>query len=61
VRAVAIAGPPAHRPAVRPCGACRQVLAEFASADTPVLLAPPRGTRAETRTLGALLPESFRL
>ena len=61
VRAVAIAGPPGQRPAVRPCGACRQVLAEFAQPDTPVLLAPARGNRATVRQLGALLPESFRL
>jgi cytidine deaminase len=61
VRAVAIAGPPSRQPAVRPCGACRQVLAEFAGADTPVLLAPARGTRATVRELGALLPESFSL
>jgi cytidine deaminase len=45
-----------------PCGACRQVLAEFASDDTPVHIgmlkrrAPPRTTR-----LGDLLPDAFRL
>ena len=59
VRAIAIAGP--IDPPVRPCGACRQVLAEFARPDTPILMAPARGTRATTRTLGELLPESFRL
>ncbi len=45
-----------------PCGACRQVLAEFAAPDTPVLV-----TRAAARspvkrlTLGRLLPARFRL
>jgi cytidine deaminase len=41
-----------------PCGACRQVLAELGDADTPVLLAGPRGA-AEATTLGELLPRSF--
>jgi cytidine deaminase len=60
VHAVAIVGP--IDPPVRPCGACRQVLAEFARPETPVLLAPARGReRATARTLGELLPESFRL
>jgi len=60
IRAVAIVGP--IDPPVRPCGACRQVLAEFARPDTPVVLAPARGRgRATVRTLGDLLPESFSL
>lgn len=46
----------------RPCGACLQVLAEFAGSDLPIFLAPldhPDG--AETVTLGALLPYTFSL
>lgn len=43
-----------------PCGACRQVLVEFApSGDMEVLLATLGGARQVT-TLGALLPLSFR-
>ncbi|MGS4944182.1 cytidine deaminase [Meridianimarinicoccus sp. RP-17] len=41
-----------------PCGGCRQKLAEFASADTPVTLASVSGARQET-TVGALLPGAF--
>lgn len=41
-----------------PCGGCRQRLAEFADADTPVYLGRP-GSRPERFTLGELLPESF--
>jgi len=43
---------------ISPCGGCRQKLAEFASPDTPVILAGPAGERART-TLGALLPGAF--
>lgn len=45
-----------------PCGACRQVLAEFADPDTPVYLdgVAPGGTPF-TSTLGALLPHAFAL
>lgn len=39
-----------------PCGACRQVLAEFAGPDVPVHV-----DRAGTFTLGDLLPRAFRL
>jgi cytidine deaminase len=39
-----------------PCGACRQVLAEFAGPETPVLV-----DRVGTFTLGELLPQAFRL
>lgn len=43
-----------------PCGGCRQKLAEFGSAETPVISAGPGGERARW-TLGALLPEAFSL
>jgi homotetrameric cytidine deaminase len=43
-----------------PCGGCRQRLAEFASADTPVHLGRPGGPR-RTTTVGQLLPLAFEL
>ncbi|MCL6516724.1 pyrimidine-nucleoside phosphorylase [Alicyclobacillus sp.] len=43
---------------VAPCGACRQVLAEFCHPDTPVWLANLRGEVRHT-TVGALLPHAF--
>jgi homotetrameric cytidine deaminase len=43
-----------------PCGGCRQRLAEFASAGTPVHLGRPDGPR-ETTTVGELLPLAFGL
>ena len=58
VRAVAVVTP--MKPPGTPCGACRQVLAEFGAADTRVLLAGPTGAAEET-TLGALLPRGFTL
>lgn len=44
-----------------PCGACRQVIAEFASADrpVPVYLASSKGT--EVFLLSDLLPHAFKL
>lgn len=39
-----------------PCGACRQVIAEFASAETPVIIDGVGQT-----TVGKLLPEAFAL
>jgi cytidine deaminase len=58
---VAIVGGTARQPAW-PCGACRQVLAEFCDPATPILVAGRgRLDRWLTRTLGELLPESFRL
>jgi cytidine deaminase len=53
--ALAVAGPGEN---VAPCGACRQVLAEFADASLPVIF-PLRGEIART-TLGDLLPYAFR-
>ncbi len=41
-----------------PCGGCRQKLAEFAGADTPVHVCGPEGVR-KTFTLGELLPFAF--
>ncbi|WJS83634.1 cytidine deaminase [Paracoccus sp. TOH] len=43
---------------VPPCGGCRQKLAEFGRADTPVLLATVRGAELAT-TIGELLPGRF--
>jgi len=58
LRAVAVVT--ATRPPGTPCGACRQVLAEFGDDDLPVLLASAAGPADET-SLGALLPRAFRL
>ncbi|MCG8597101.1 MAG: cytidine deaminase, partial [Kiloniellales bacterium] len=41
-----------------PCGGCRQRLAEFAGAATPVHIAGPEGLR-RSFILGELLPEAF--
>jgi cytidine deaminase len=40
-----------------PCGACRQVLKEFAGAETPVYVLGPDGIVEST--LGALIPNAF--
>jgi cytidine deaminase len=60
IEAVAVAcvdAPEGADPALlMPCGACRQVLAEFADPETPVLV-----DRAGTFTLAELLPRAFRL
>ena len=49
-------------PPARPCGLCRQTLAEFARelTDLPILVVNPQGERAET-TLAELLPQPFSL
>ena len=44
------------RGSLMPCGACRQVIAEFGAPDTPVFV-----DGAGSFTLDALLPEAFRL
>jgi len=44
-----------------PCGACRQVVNEFAEPDCPVYVAPTNRLDAfEQMTLGQLLPKSFK-
>jgi len=45
-----------------PCGACRQVLAEFCDPDMPIYVTGlPRGSRIYTCLLKELLPHTFRL
>ncbi|HEV2843496.1 MAG TPA: cytidine deaminase [Thermoanaerobaculia bacterium] len=46
-------------PPSRPCGLCRQTLAEFAE-DLPILVVNDRGEREET-SLSRLLPDRFTL
>ena len=41
-----------------PCGGCRQKIREFATAETPILIAGPEGLRRRF-TLAELLPFSF--
>ncbi len=53
-QAVAVSCPGADYP-VAPCGACRPVLSEFWSTDTPVIFAGKDG-KTVTTTLGELLP-----
>jgi cytidine deaminase len=55
IRAVAVFCAAADEP-VPPCGACRQVLTEFAPPDTPVIYAGRDRARAIVTTLGGLLP-----
>jgi cytidine deaminase len=46
----------------RPCGACRQVIAEFSGIDAPLLvISSCAGGETATQTISELLPESFRL
>ena len=44
-----------------PCGACRQVLAEFCAPETPVRCMTLDGTAVRDFTIGELLPGAFRL
>ncbi len=47
------------RNAGSPCGACRQVMREFASLEMPVILVSVDGNFEEQFSLGELLPRSF--
>lgn len=59
-KAIAVTG--GRHKAVRPCGACLQVLAEFCTPDVPVFLAPlNKPDRIERTTLGDLIPQAFKL
>jgi len=55
---VVVAG---SRTPATPCGACRQVLAEFCNDRMPVFCGTRTGIRIKRTTLGALLPHAFRL
>ena len=44
---------------VTPCGACRQVLAEFCDASLPIALTDHQGSGVRLTHLGALFPEPF--
>ncbi len=44
---------------VTPCGGCRQKLREFAGPEVPVYMVDDAGALVITRTLAALLPDSF--
>lgn len=44
---------------VTPCGACRQVLAEFLKPDTPIITTHVETGEVQSYTLQALLPEAF--
>jgi cytidine deaminase len=56
ILAVAVVTKAAHP--TPPCGGCRQVLWEFADADTPVVAEGADGVRVRWR-LGDLLPDAF--
>lgn len=60
IAAIAIVGGTVSHPA-QPCGACRQVLAEFGEPAMPVLVAGLKGREVTECTLGELLPMTFRL
>lgn len=49
-----------HDAPITPCGGCRQRLAEFGRAATPVHSAEPNGLRV-SYTLGELIPHAFGL
>jgi cytidine deaminase len=57
LRAVAVAN--LNNSASMPCGACRQTLTEFG--DDDVLVLYPGESGDESTTLGALLPDAFRM
>lgn len=46
----------------KPCGACRQVIAEFSQADNPIIvLCASHSGEAEMQTITELLPDTFTL
>ena len=60
IAAVSIVADRVNRRLTTPCGGCRQRLAEFADADTPVDVVDPTG-EGRTFRMGELLPAAFAL
>lgn len=60
ISAIAIAGGGENLEKTFPCGSCRQVMAEFAKPDTPVITAIAEDD-FEVYNLGGLLPNIFKL
>ena len=59
ISAIAVVGPAGDEPCT-PCGACRQVIREFAAPDTPIYLCDPDSKKVvETTNTDKLLPKSF--
>jgi cytidine deaminase len=56
--ALAVAGGTPKKLAT-PCGACRQVMAEFMIPEIPVFIAPLKSGKPTATTVGALLPHTF--
>ena len=44
-----------------PCGACRQVLSEFCTAEMPIFMARLKAGRVEVKSLAQLLPYAFKI
>lgn len=56
--ALAVVGGTSKKPAF-PCGACRQVMVEFMTSETPVYVAPLKSGKSVNSTVGSLLPCAF--
>lgn len=57
IRAVAVSAP--RNPGTTPCGACRQVMAEFRPTSGELVVLLDHRDRVEQTTLSVLLPRSF--
>jgi cytidine deaminase len=58
---VAIAVVTSAKAPARPCGACRQVIAEFSKRDNPIVVISASDTDIAIETINDLLPEQFSL
>jgi cytidine deaminase len=58
---VAIAVVTSAKTPARPCGACRQVIAEFSQRGNPIIVISASDTDIAVETINALLPETFSL